>query len=72
MRVFVAGATGAIGKQLVPQLVAAGRGVGATSGCIGLLRGRARGPPQTLSLSCTSSLRRLPILSTPHPLALLV
>src|ERR671918_2488867 len=27
MRVFVAGATGAIGKQLVPQLVAAGHGV---------------------------------------------
>ena len=27
MRVFVAGATGAIGKQLVPRLVAAGHGV---------------------------------------------
>ena len=27
MKVFVAGATGALGKQLVPRLVAAGHGV---------------------------------------------
>ena len=31
MRVFVAGATGAIGQQLVPQLVAAGHQVVATT-----------------------------------------
>jgi uncharacterized protein YbjT (DUF2867 family) len=31
MRVFVAGATGAIGQRLVPQLVAAGHQVAATT-----------------------------------------
>src|SRR5262249_59255880 len=31
MRVFLAGATGAIGKRLVPQLVASGHGVTATT-----------------------------------------
>jgi NAD dependent epimerase/dehydratase family enzyme len=31
MRVFVAGATGAIGKQLVPRLVAAGHAVASTT-----------------------------------------
>ena len=31
MKVFVAGGTGAIGEQLVPQLVAAGHDVGATT-----------------------------------------
>lgn len=36
MRVFVAGATGAIGRQLVPQLVAAGHDV------VGMTRSPAR------------------------------
>jgi nucleoside-diphosphate-sugar epimerase len=31
MKVFVAGASGALGAQLVPQLVAAGQVVGMTS-----------------------------------------
>ena len=38
MRVFVAGATGAIGKQLVPRLVAAGHEVhGMTRGDAGMV-----------------------------------
>ena len=57
MRVFVAGATGAIGRQLVPRLVAAGHEVhGMTrsaskrallerAGCRAAGRGRARSPP---------------------------
>jgi nucleoside-diphosphate-sugar epimerase len=35
MRVFVAGATGAIGKQLVPRLVAAGHEVHGEGRCSG-------------------------------------
>lgn len=37
MKVFVAGATGAMGKQLVPQLLTAGHQV------VGMTRSRARG-----------------------------
>ena len=52
MRVFVAGATGAIGKQLVPRLVAAGHEVH------GMTRSDAkRGAMRVLSASLSSNMR---------------
>jgi hypothetical protein len=70
MRVFLAGATGAIGRRLVPQLIASGHQVTATSRRPGNLdRLRALGADAVAGFGVASISRRGGRRQSPHPRA---
>ena len=66
MRVFVAGATGVVGQQLVPQLIAAGHQVTATTRSAGKV-GRRCGPPERTRPSSTGWTRSRSARRSPGP-----